>query len=63
MESFLNKEKCYFILEYSRFTMSCSFQVYSKVIQLYICLYLFFFRYFSYLGYHRKLSRVPRAIQ
>ena len=36
---------------------SVVFQVYSKVIQLYI--YLFFFRFFSNIGYYRILSRVP----
>ena len=29
----------------------CSFQVYSKVIQLYINIYLFFFSFFSHTGY------------
>ena len=31
--------------------MLYDFQVYSKVIQLYTC--LFFFRFFSHLGYYR----------
>ena len=35
----------------------CIFQVYSKVIQLYM--YLFFFKFFPHLGYYRILSRVP----
>ena len=29
----------------------------------FINIYLFFFRFFSHLGYHRILSRVPCAIQ
>ena len=41
--------------------MLCQFSVYSKVIQLYI--YLFFFKFFSHLGYYRILSRVPCRIQ
>ena len=36
--------------------------MYSKVIQLYIYMYLFFFKFFSHLGYYRILSRVPCAI-
>ena len=40
-----------------------SFQVWTKVIQLYTYMYLFFFRFFSHVGYCRVLSRVPYAIQ
>ena len=40
-----------FILKYSWFTVLYSFQVYSKMIQLYICIYLFFFRFFPHIGY------------
>ena len=36
--------------------MLCQFQVYNKLIQLYI--YSFFFRFFSHIGYYRILSRV-----
>ena len=43
--------------------MLCQFQVYSKVIQLCIYIYLFFFRFFFHIGYYRVLSRVPCAIQ
>ena len=43
--------------------MLCEFQVYSKAIQLYTYMYLFFFKFFSHLGYYRILSRVPCAIQ
>ena len=43
--------------------MLCQFQVYSKVIQLYICMYLFLCRFHSHLGYYRILSRVPCATQ
>ena len=39
------------------------FQVYSKVIQLYIYMYLLFFKFFSHLGCYIILSRVPCAIQ
>ena len=40
------------------------FQVYSKVIQLYICeyIYRFFFRFFSFIGYYKILNTVPCAI-
>ena len=31
--------------------------MYSKVIQLYIHMYLFFFRFFPHLGYYRILSK------
>ena len=41
--------------------MLCYFQVYNKVIQLYM--YLFIFKFFSKLGCYRMLSRVPRTIQ
>ena len=34
------------------------FQVYSKVIQLYIYMYLFFFKFFSHLGYCRILAEL-----
>ena len=43
--------------------MLCQFQVYSNVIQLYIYMYLFFFKFLSHLRYYRVLSRVPCAIQ
>ena len=43
--------------------MLCQFQVYSKVIQLYIYMYLFFLKFFSHLGCYIILSRVPCAIQ
>ena len=43
--------------------MLCQFQVYSKMIQLYKYVYLFFFKLFSHLGYYRVLSRVPCAVQ
>ena len=43
--------------------MLCKFQVYSKVIQLYIYVYLFFFKLFSRLGYYRMMSRVPCTIK
>ena len=42
--------------------MMCSFQVYSKVIQIHTYMYLFFFRFFSHLGYYRILSSVPCAV-
>ena len=40
---------------------SVVFQASSKMIQLHI--YSFFFRFFSHVGYHRVLSRVPCARQ
>ena len=43
--------------------MLCQFQVYSKLIQLYVYIYPFFFRFFSHVGYYRLLSRVPCAVQ
>ena len=54
---------CYFILEHSLLTMLCYFQVYSKVVHWYTCIYLFFLKLFSQLGYYRVLSRVPCAIK
>ena len=44
--------------------MLCWFQVYCKVIQLYIYIYIyiFFFRFFSLIGYYKILSVVPCAI-
>ena len=43
--------------------MLCQFQGYSRVIQLYMYTYLFFFRFFSHIGHYRVLSSVPCAIQ
>ena len=43
--------------------MLCQFQVYRRVIQLYIYMDLFFLKFFSHLGYYRVLSRFPCAIQ
>ena len=37
--------------------------MYSKVIQLYVYIYSFFFRFFSLIGNYRILSSVPCAIQ
>ena len=38
--------------------------MYSKVmIQLYMYVYTFFFRFSSHIGYYRILSRIPYAIQ
>ena len=51
----------YFIL-YWRIVDEQCVQVYSKWIHLYICMYLFFFKIFSHLGYYRILSRVPCAV-
>ena len=36
---------------------------FSKVIQLYIHMYPFFFRFFTHIGYYRILSRFLCAIQ
>ena len=49
------------LLEYSLFTILWPFQVYSEVIQLYLYIHLFFFRFSSHIGYHRTLSRVPHS--
>ena len=35
--------------------------MYSKVIPLYIYMYLFFFKFFSHLGYYRILNRVTEV--
>ena len=43
--------------------MLCSFQVYSRVIQLFIYMYLFSFKFFSHLGCYIIWSRVPCAVQ
>ena len=43
--------------------MLCKFQVYSTVIQLYIHIYLLFYRFFSLVGYYKMLSIVPCAMQ
>ena len=51
------------ILNYSWFTMVCYFQVYNKVIQLYIYRCSPFFRSSSHIDYHRILSRVPCTAQ
>ena len=40
--------------------MLCAFQVYSKVIQLYV--YIFFFRFFYIIGYYKILNLVPCAV-
>ena len=53
---------CLFILIKKIFLLDF-FQVYSKVTQLSIDIYSFFFRFFSHIGYHIILSRVPCAIQ
>ena len=43
--------------------MLCQFLLFSKVNQLYIYIYLFFFGFPSHLSHRRALSRVPCAIQ
>ena len=43
--------------------MLCLFGVYSNLIQLYRYTCLFFFRFFSHIGYYRVLSRVVCAMQ
>ena len=40
----------YFILEYCWLTVLCWIPVYSKMIQLCVYIYLFFFKFFSHLG-------------
>ena len=41
------------------------FQLYNKMIQLYVCIYIyvFLFRFFSIIGYYKILNIVPCAIQ
>ena len=51
-----------FLLEYSWFTMLSWFQAYSKLNQLYIYIYPLLFRFFSHIGHHRVLRRVPYAL-
>ena len=53
----------YFILEYCWLTVLCWIPVYSKMIQLCVYIYLFFFKFFSHLGCYIILSRVPYAIE
>ena len=43
--------------------MLSSFQVYHKVIQLYVIMYLFFFKFFTPLGYYGVLRRAPCVAQ
>ena len=62
-ESTFSFIKFFFLLEYSCFIMFCQFLVYSKVDQLCVYIYPFFFGFPSHLGHHRALSRVPSAIQ
>ena len=50
-------------MEGSQFIMFCQFQVLWQVIQLYIYIFPFFFRFFSKQVYYRMLSRVPCAVQ
>ena len=52
-----------FVLEHSWLTILCWFHMYSKVIQLYIYMYLFFFKSISYLRYYRILNSVLCTIQ
>ena len=61
-DGFLSVSDFYFILYYSWFTVSCRFKAFSKVIQIYIGIYLLV-RLFSHIGYCRTLSRVPCAVQ
>ena len=52
--------KCHFsfILEYGWFTILSQFQMYSRLIQLQVYIYPFFFSSFSQVGVYRILSRV-----
>ena len=52
-----------FILVSSWLKMLYQHQVYSEVIHWYIYMCLFSFNFFSHLGYHRILNRVPWAVQ
>lgn len=51
------------LLKHSWFTVFCSLQVYSEVIQLDISTSPFFFRFFSHIGYHRLLSLVMTLVR
>ena len=54
----------FFLLKYSLF--SVVFKMYSKVIQLRVCVYtifVFLFRLFSILGYYKMPNMIPCAIQ
>ena len=48
---------------YSCLTMLCWFQAFSKVNLWYICIYPFLFSFFSHVGYHIGLSKLPCAAQ
>ena len=50
-------------MEYSCFTMLCQFQMYSKVNELYIYVYLLSFRFFPCLSHYRVSSRILCAIK
>ena len=52
---------CLFFLIFKKFYWFF-FPVYSKVIQLSVDRYSFSFRFFSHIGYHIILNRVPCAI-
>ena len=56
-------KKFHLILEYSWLTMFWKLLMHSKVIQLYIYMNLFFFKFFSRLCYYRILSSIPYAVQ
>ena len=49
--------------EYCWFTKLCYFLLYRKVSQLYIYMYILFFRFYSHIDYYRLLSRGPCAMQ
>ena len=51
------------LLTCSWLTMPYWFLLYNKVIQPCIYMHLFFFRFFSHIGYHRTLRRGPCAVQ
>ena len=51
------------LLEYRGFKMLCQFLLNSKVNQLYLYIYLLFFRFPSRSVEHRALSTVPCAVQ
>ena len=51
------------VQQYSCFTILCQFLLYSKVDQQHTYIYPLFCRFFSHLGHHKALSRVPCAMQ
>ena len=59
-----NKKFKNFKLKYTWFTISCQFQVYNTVIQLYLYIdmyIIFLFQIFSLISYYKTLTRAPHG--